>query len=60
MKNRLAQKMGKESTEYYTDEEELARETQWIRMKGKNYKKKATRHIIHPTIKRTFRTCNSC
>lgn len=27
MENRLAQKIGKESIEYYTDEEELARET---------------------------------
>lgn len=40
MENRLAQKMGKESTEYYTDEEELTRETQWIRVKGKYYKKR--------------------
>lgn len=60
MENRLEQKMGKESIEYYTDEEELSRETQWIRVKGKYYKKEATGHITHPTIKRTFRTYNPC
>lgn len=36
MEKRLAQG----TFEYFTDEEELAKETQWIRVKGKNYKKR--------------------
>lgn len=43
MKNKQVQKLGKEikeATEYFTDEEELARETQWIKVKGKNCKKR--------------------
>lgn len=48
MEKRLPQKKDEENVEYHTDEEELARETEWIRVKNRERKRKRMDTSITP------------